>query len=221
MEWLNFGAALTGFFASHAVPALPWVKTRAQARLGRAGYGAVFGSISLIVLVWVIVAAGQAPYVEIWPHYPWMRWVANIVMPVALLLLVLAIAAPNPLSFGGRSTGFDPEQPGLAGAMRHPLLWALFLWSAAHLLVNGDLAHGILFAAFAIFCLIGMSMLDRRRRRELGPADWHRLAAHTSNLPRPWRILPALSWARLCLWAALWAAILAAHPHLIGVSPLP
>ena len=47
-------------------------------------------------------------------------------------------------------------------------LTAVKTWAVAHLLVNGDLAHGILFAAFAIFCLIGMSMLDRRRRRLRG-----------------------------------------------------
>ncbi|MDR0807895.1 MAG: NnrU family protein [Gemmobacter sp.] len=221
MEWLNFGAALAAFFASHALPANPAIKARAKARLGRRGFGAVFGALSALTLIWVIVAAGRAPYIEIWPQYPWMRWTTNLVMPAALLLPALALGAPNPLSFGGRRTGFDPERPGIAGVVRHPLLWALILWSSAHLLVNGDLAHVILFAAFAVFCLLGIPMLDQRRRRETGPADWSRLAAHSPNLPRPLRIIPALSWPRLILWAALWAAILAAHPHVIGVSPLP
>ncbi|MCL4068073.1 NnrU family protein [Pseudomonas sp. GX19020] len=221
MDWLNFALALTVFFASHAVPAIPAVKARGKAALGPAGYAAVFGTLSLVVLIWVIIAAGEAPYVEVWPQYPWMRWSANIVMPVALLILTLAAGQPNPLSFGGRKAGFDPARPGIAGFARHPLLWALLLWSAAHLLVNGDLAHVILFAAFAIFCLAGMGMLDRRRMRELGSEEWSRLAAQTSNTPRAWRLRSAMSLPRLLAFTAIWAAVLAAHPHVIGVSPLP
>ncbi|MBJ2153134.1 NnrU family protein [Paracoccus sp. IB05] len=221
MDWLNFALALAAFFASHAIPAMPAVKAGLKQRLGRAGYGAVFGALSLAVLVWVVIAAGRAPYIEVWPHYPWMRWATNILMPLALLIFVLAATRPNPLSFGGRRTGFDPARPGIAGFARHPLLWALFLWSAAHLLVNGDLAHVILFGVFAVFCLMGMGMLDRRRRREMGDAEWHRLAAETANLPRPLRLIPALTLPRLLAFAAIWAAVLAAHPHVIGVSPLP
>ncbi|WP_112310162.1 NnrU family protein [Pseudogemmobacter bohemicus] len=221
MDWLNFALALAAFFASHAIPAVPVVKTRGKVVLGRAGYSAVFGILSLAVLVWVVIAAGRAPYVGVWPQYPWMRWATNMLMPVALLILVLAVGSPNPLSFGGRRAGFDPARPGIAGFARHPLLWALFLWSVAHLLVNGDLAHVILFGGFAGFCLIGMGMLDRRRRREMGEAEWHRLAHGTSNLPRPLRLLPAVTLPRLLAFAALWAAVLAAHPHVIGVSPLP
>lgn len=221
MDWLSFALALAAFFASHAVPAIPAVKSRLKAAFGPVGYSAVFGTLSLAVLVWVIVAAGQAPYVEVWPHYPWMRWAANVVMPFALLILTLAAGQPNPLSFGGRKTGFDAARPGIAGFARHPLLWALFLWSAAHLLVNGDLAHVILFAAFAVFCVMGMGMLDRRRMRELGRAEWSRLAANTSNIPRPWLLPSAMSLPRLLAFTAIWAAVLAAHPHVIGVSPLP
>lgn len=221
MGWLTFALALMAFFASHAIPALPGVKNRLRARLGRAGYGALFGTISMLVLIWVIVAAGQAPYVGVWDQYPWMRWAANLVMPIAVALVVLALGAPNPLSFGGRRAGFDPRRPGLAGVMRHPLLWALFLWSSVHLLVNGDLAHVILFGAFAVFCLVGMSLLDRRRQRELGQDEWCRLASDTSNLPRPWRIMQALTLPRLVIAAGIWAALLAAHPAVIGVSPLP
>ena len=99
-----------------------------------------------------------------------LSWEAVSRFGYVLIILVLAAGRPNPLSFGGRRTGFDPARPGIAGFARHPLLWALFLWSGAHLLVNGDLTHVILFGAFAIFCLMGMGLLDRRRRREMGEA---------------------------------------------------
>ncbi|MFD1809223.1 NnrU family protein [Gemmobacter lanyuensis] len=64
-----------------------------------------YGGLSLLLLVWVIGAAGRAPFVVIWDQTLWMRWLANLAMPVAATLIVLALGAPNPLSFGGRATG--------------------------------------------------------------------------------------------------------------------
>jgi len=226
MGWWNFAAAFAAFFASHAIPASPAVKRWLKTRLGRSGYGVLFSLLSTAILIWLIMAAARAPWVDVWYQYPWMRWAANIAMPCAILLAVFAIGAPNPLSFGGRRHGFDPDHPGIAGVTRHPLLWALLLWSLAHLLVNGDLAHVILFGAFAGFCIAGMPMLDARKKCELGK-DWDRMAARTANLPLAawlsgrWRPVTAPSVARLLIAAAVWAAVLAAHPHVIGVSPLP
>lgn len=220
MDWLNFTLALAAFFGSHLVMAVPWIKARLKSVLGQKGYDAVYRTLATAVLVWVLIAAHYAPHLYIWYQRPWMRWVANIAMPVSILLAVLALGAPNPLSFGGRKTGFDPERPGIAGFVRHPLLWSLFLWAAAHVLVNGDVAHVILFGSLAFFCLLGMPVLDRRRQRELGHAEWCRLSAHTSNLPHlRWPgHLPLL---RLAIALIMWAAIIAAHPYVIGVSPLP
>lgn len=220
MGWLNFGAALAAFIGSHLVPALPGVKPWLKRRLGPAGYGAFYGTLATVLLIWVIVAAETAPYLPLWYQRPWMRWATNIIMPVAVILGVLALGAPNPLSFGGRRTGFDPARPGLAGFVRHPLLWALFLWAAAHLLVNGDLAHVVLFGGLAVFCIHGMPALDRRRQKTLGMAEWRRLAVNTSNMPR-FRHIGGVTLPRLALGVLVWAALLAAHLHVIGVSPLP
>jgi uncharacterized membrane protein len=94
------------------------------------------------------------------------------------------------LSFGGRAhQEFDPEKPGIAGITRHPLLWAFVLWSASHLLPDGDLAHVVLFGGFAVFALLGMVAMDKRFRRTLGNADWERLARRTSLVPL--RLSPA------------------------------
>ena len=74
MDWLEFVVALLVFMASHAVPALSGIKGALVSRLGRGGYGAVFGVISLLLLWWVIAAAGRAPFVSIWDQQIWMRW---------------------------------------------------------------------------------------------------------------------------------------------------
>ncbi|AMY70711.1 NnrU family protein [Frigidibacter mobilis] len=199
------------------------------ARMGRRLYSAAFGIASTLLLVWLIVAAGRAPLVLLWDQAPWMRWVPNLVMPVVCVLAALAIGAPNPFSFEGRARGFDPARPGIAGLMRHPLLWVLLAWALAHLLVNGDLAHGVLFGGFAAMALAGIGLQDARHRRVWGAADWARLSAQTSALPLAallagrWRPgLPGRGTllrvgAGLLVWAALWQL----HLPVIGASPMP
>lgn len=226
--WLPFALAFAAFFASHAVPARPPVRRRLVALMGERGYLAAYVGMSLLVLAWLIVEAGRAPYVGLWSFAPWQLWVPNLAMPVVCLLAAFGTAAPNPFSFGGRAVHrFDPEAPGIAGLTRHPLLWALALWSLAHLVPNGDLAHALLFGVFAGFALLGMRMLDRRARRRMGEAEWRRLAARTSLLPGAallsgrWRPAAPPQAGRLAIAAAAWALLLALHPAVIGVSPLP
>ena len=225
--WGEFAAESALFLISHAVPSWPGLKTGLIARIRRSGYLVLYNAVSVVLLAWLIVAAGRAPYLALWPQLPWHRWAINIVMPFAVLLGAFGIGTANPLSFGGRRSGFDAEHPGVVGFVRHPLLWALLLWAAAHLLANGDLAHVILFGGFAAMAIIGMVAIDARNRRRLGPAEWERLSHRTSSVPgmalmrgrwrpkdgpTPWRVILAL---------AIWPLLLWMHPVVIGVSPLP
>jgi uncharacterized membrane protein len=225
--WLEFLAAFAVFMGSHAIPARPAVRARLARTLGERGYLGAYVAASIASLAWVIDAAGRAPRVALWYPEPWMLWAPALAMPVVCLLIAFAVAAPNPLSFGGARNGrFDPDRPGVAGVARHPLLWALALWSGAHLLPNGDLAHGVLFGGFAAFSVAGMAAIDARLRRRLGP-DWARLAARTSLVPFAalltgrWRPRGGPDATRLALGAGLWLTLLLLHPAVIGVSALP
>lgn len=224
--WLEFALALAFFFASHALPTRPSAKARLAGILGARGFTLAYSLLSLAALAWLIGAAGRAPHVELWEPAPWQRWAPNLLMPAAFLLAALAVGAPNPLSFGGaRNHLFDPERPGAAALARHPLLWALALWAGAHLAPNGDLAHLIVFGMLGGFALLGMAIIDRRKRRLLGEAEWARLARRTSNLPLA--RLDALRGAgpalplRTALAALAYLAMLGLHEALFGVSPLP
>ena len=104
-------------------------------------------------------------------------------MPLACLLAAFGLGVPNPLSFGGSAGRFDPARPGIAGLVRHPLLWVFALWAASHAVPNGDLAHLLLFGTFTAMALLGMVAIDRRKRRQMGEAEWARLAARTAFWP--------------------------------------
>lgn len=222
--WAEFALAMAVFLSSHALAVRPALKAPLQRALGKTGFGLAYSALSLVLLGWLIAAAGRAPFIPLWEPTRWQALVALGLMLAACLLVAHAVAGANPLSFGSRATGFDPVHPGIAGVSRHPVLLALALWALAHTLANGDLAHALLFAPLGLFALIGMGAIDRRKRRVLD--GWEQLARNTSLVPLAalvssrWRptapppVLPNLA------GLAAWAALIALHPGVIGVDPL-
>ncbi|MEM7776527.1 MAG: NnrU family protein [Pseudomonadota bacterium] len=232
MGWLEFVLAGLVFLIAHRIPTVPSMRKRLVVALSESGFVAAYSLISVALLIWVITAAGRAPYVEIWPPAPWQAWVPTLIMPAVCLLVAFSVGAPNPLSFsGGDAARFDPDRPGIVGVARHGLLWALALWSAAHMVPNGDLAHIVLFGTFCVFSIYGMYVIDRRKQRQMGHARWIELAHATSFYPfqsildRRW--IPASiamdRWVyfRLAVAGITCVLMVAFHEALLGVHPLP
>jgi uncharacterized membrane protein len=219
MGWAEFIAAFGVFFLSHSVPVRPKVKAWLVARVGPGGFTLGYSILSLAVLAWVIGPAGRAPFVPLWGWAAWQGHVTLGVMLAVCVILGLSIGRPNPFSFGGAHTArFDPDRPGIVRLTRHPLLLALSLWAVGHMLPNGDLAHVILFGSFAGFAVLGALLIDRRKRRAMGP-EWVRLdhARRQAGLrPQSW----TMAGLRGLLGLLLYALLLWAHPHLFGVAPL-
>lgn len=217
MVWAEFTPALGVFLLSHAVPVRPPVKPWLVGLLGQRGFTMAYSLLSLAVLAWLIVAAGRAPFVLLWSWEPWHNHLVLAIMAVVCVILALTVGRPNPFSFGGtNNAAFDPARPGIVGWMRHPLLVALALWSGAHAFANGSLAHVIMFGSFAGFALAGGWLIDRRRQRELG-AQWHRLRR---AVQRPGMMVVLGQPMRVLAGAALYAALIFAHPLLFGVNPI-
>jgi uncharacterized membrane protein len=222
----EFLLALAAFLAAHVIPSRTGLRAQFVARFGEAGYIAGYSLLSLGLLAWLISAAIRAPVIPLWTislaHY----WIALALMLPASMLIVGGAATPNPLSVGFVRGGYDPARPGLVGVTRHPLLWGFALWAVAHVLPNGELVPLVMFGGFALFALLGMWIVDRRKRRQLG-AEWTRLAAATSVIPfaawlaRPeahrWR--PAAFVTTVAGGTSLYALLLWLHPRVIGPDP--
>ncbi len=219
MGWTSFAVVFAAFFLTHSIPVRPVVKSRLVDMFGVRGFAVGYSALSVGMLALVIWAAGKAPYVPLWPQLDWHRHAAHLGMLAVCLLLALGIARPNPFSFGGtKNDRFDPARPGIVRWTRHPILLALALWAGVHLLANGDLAHGVLFGVLGSFALVGHPLIDRRKQRDLGASRWTALdtarkAAPRCQAPRAWPILLF----RLLIGLAAFAALLLAHPHVIGV----
>lgn len=225
-EWATFALAIAAFLGSHFIPRLGGLREKLIARMGRLLYFSAYGVLSLGVLAWVIVAAGRAPFVELWPQDPWMRWLPNLVMPLACVLVTCGIGLANPQTLGGaRKPDFDFENPGFAALSRHPLLLALILWAAAHLVANGDLAHVVLFASFAAFPVVAIWGFDKKARRLLGTEADRFFAATSLFSPAPlfrhrW-LQQNARWLflRTLMGLLIWITALYLHASVIGAWP--
>ena len=195
--------------------------------IGERPYLGLFSLVSLLGLAGMIWGYVEADYVELW-LLPGLAWIPILAMPAALILAIGAFTAPNPTLIGSERAAerADPIR-GVAAITRHPFLWAVALWAAAHLSVNGDSASVVFFGGLLAVALIGPSLIDAKRQRGDEEA-WRRVAAGSSALPflalvqgRARLRFADVGWWRLALAAALYLALLLAHGDLLGVSALP
>lgn len=134
MTLLVIGLAL--FVLLHLFPCVRPLRAQIVERLGEMPYKAAFSVLSLIALVLVVRGYSSAPFVELWQPPSWGRHVTVILMLPAFILLAAAYLPGN-----------------LKRRVAHPMLYAVIVWSLAHLLANGDLASVVLFATFGLYAI--------------------------------------------------------------------
>jgi uncharacterized membrane protein len=224
----EFLAAIAVFVVAHMVPTRPPVRTFLIGWIGRRAYIVCYSLLSVLLLIWVIVAARRAPYVPLWHFASWQVLVPVAVMPLAAWLLIVGLVFPNPLSISVRASAIDDLAGPAVAITRHPVLWAFLLWTLSHIPPNGDVVALTLFGGMALLALGGIFTMDRRARRALGEERWLRFAAATSLVP-----FAALFAGRASLrpsWLLLLSTVVAlflyvwflarGHAWLIGPDPL-
>ena len=224
----ELGLALLLFIGAHSLPSVRPLRAYLADQLGESGYLWIYSMVSVSCTFWIVVAAIAAPPLELWPMTVAGMWVTDAAMVLSTWLLMIGLTSPNPLSIRVQAAAYDPADPGAAAVTRHPILWSIAVWGLAHLAANGDGGSALLFAGSAAYCMAGATVLDARRRREMGESEWRRLAAPTSFVPfaailsgrsgMPWRAV--CGW-RLVAAAAVYVLALQLHRLVLGVSPLP
>jgi len=219
---------LAGFVGGHFALSSPPLRDPLVKAIGEERFRGLYALLALATLTWTVLAYGQAPFVEVWTPPGWTRWIPNLAMPVAAVLLVAGITTRNPTAVGGETVLDEPNAvKGILTITRHPFLNATGLWALAHLAANGDLASVLLFTAIAVLSYAGMVALDAKTRRRAGGA-WGPLAMTTARTP----FLAALQgrmrvdWRGIGLWRAglgllLWVVLYGLHPFYTGVWPHP
>lgn len=129
----------------HLLPTFTDLRQYLVKRLGIQIYQGIFSLISLAGLILIVVGMSRAEFHPLWQPPAWSN---NLTFLVMLPALVLPVAAYLPSNI----KRFTP----------HPMLWGVVLWSAGHLLANGDLASLVLFGGFGIYALFDMASANWR-----------------------------------------------------------
>jgi len=133
------------FCAIHLFPNLVALRQRLMTLSGKGGYKGIFSVISLLGLILIVVGKSRAEFQPVWEPLVWGKKVAMAMMLPSFILLASADMPSNIKRF-----------------TRHPMLWGVTLWAAAHLMANGDLASLILFGSLGVFALAAIFLANLR-----------------------------------------------------------
>ncbi len=210
------------FLATHFVSSTPLRPALAGA-IGEKAYLGLYVVVSFATIGWMARAYGQAPVEPLWPG---LRHLPAAVMPFSFILLACGVLSRNPTAVGQAKLlkAAEPAQ-GILRVTRHPVMWAIILWSAAHLLARGSLKAVAFFGAFLVLAALGALLIDRRKEQGLGE-DWQRFARATSYFPflaiaqgRNRFDASEIGWRNPAIGIALYALLMWLHPMLFGLRP--
>ena len=153
MNLLYSGLAL--FLAIHILPTLGGLRGRLVALLSERPWKMFHAAVSVLGIVLIVRGWKAAPYEAVYSPPDWGRHVPFLLMlPVVYLLI-------------GRRIGTN-----LKRFTAHPMLWAVVLWAASHLLANGDLRSVVLFGSVGGYSLFAMWWLGRRGKAKVATESW-------------------------------------------------
>ena len=205
-------AATIVFLATHFVTSTPLRPLMVNA-IGEWPYRAAYSLVALVTLVWMGWAYANAPREMLFAGW---RAAPYILSPIAFVLIACGYFR-NPTMVGAEKLlrSEDPAR-GMIRITRHPIMWGVMLWAAAHVLARGDAKALVFFGGLFLVALFGTLSMERRKRAN---PDFVRFAAVTSHVPfvaiaqgrnRPvWR---EIGWMRPAIGLAAFFLVLLVHP---------
>jgi len=202
------------------------LRDRIAVAIGEGPFRGAFSVASIASIVFLVFAYNHAATRVFWAAPAWLIELADLAMLAACLLFVAAVSPSNP-TMTGTETAFGTAPRGMFRITRHPMLCAFGIWAGVHMLVNGDGASLLFFGVFLVTVLSGIPSIDAKLARR-DPAKWAALSGLTSAVPfaailagRNRFVAREIGWRSPLLSLVLWLALIALHPVVIGVSPLP
>lgn len=157
-------------------------------KIGLGPYRGLFSLLLVFAIVCMVLGWRSVTPVTVYAAPPAMRGVTAVLMAVALILFVAGRAPTD-----------------IKRLLRHPQLTSVLVWSAAHLLSNGDSRSLVLFTGLALWAVVEMAVISRRE------AAWNR--------PEP--VGAARTAVSAAIGLAAFAVVVLIHPWIAGVPALP
>jgi uncharacterized membrane protein len=180
---INLALAALLLPLSHFLIASKALRGQLVRRLSEERYLASYSALTVLAFVWLVVAYIRAPALVLWTT---PRWVGALLLLVFLgggILITAGISTPNPVIVR-QGHLFDQANVvrGILRVSRNAFFWGAGLFSAAQVIVLGDVATTLAFGSIAFLGIIGSFVLDAKKARQYAAA-WPAFAAATSNVP--------------------------------------
>ena len=126
-------------------------RERAIARIGEGPWKGIYSALSAIGFVLIVWGFARARHdaPQLWTPVPGARHITMLLMLIAFILFASYL--------------FNRSH--MTAAVHHPMLWAVLLWSAGHLVANGSAADLVLFGAFLVWSIADLATSYARDRR--------------------------------------------------------
>jgi uncharacterized membrane protein len=191
MPYLLLGLVL--FLGVHSVRIFAdgWRRQMLQ-KVGEAAYKGIYTVLSLGgfgLIIWGFGMARETP-MQLWAPPVALRHLALLLTLVAFVFLAAAYTPRNAIK----------------ARVHHPMVLGVKTWAFAHLLVNGNLAHVILFGSFLLWAVADF-IAARKRDRAQGVV----YAAGTRSGTVRAVVIGAGAWVLFAFWL---------HGWLIGIRPM-
>lgn len=183
--WLMlFGLAL--FSGVHLIPAaLGNIRSILVDKLGLWEFKGLFSVLTLTAIVSIVLGWRSMEPVHVYITPSWGNQAAFLLVLLTSVLFVSPYIKTN-----------------IRRIIRHPQLVGILLWSAGHLLANGDSRSLVLFAWLAVWAVLEILMINRREGAREKPS------------PSP-AMYDVLTVAAGCI---VYAVFLVLHPWLSGIG---
>jgi uncharacterized membrane protein len=140
------------FLGAHVFVTMRDQRAALMKRLGEWPYRGLFALVAIVGIV--LIAYGFGAYraagpIQIWNPPPWTRYIVEVLMWPASIMVVAAYIPGN-----------------IKRTLKHPLLVGVKTWAAAHLCANGDLGGIVLFGSFLLWA--GYDRMTLKRRADAG-----------------------------------------------------
>lgn len=209
-------AAAIVFVGTHFALSHPLRRPVVKA-VGEKSFQGLYSLVALASFAWMVLAfRAVEPALPLWNGNGDAAWIgASVVMLLASVLLVGSFAGnpalPDPRAKEHAARGAH----GVFHVTRHPMMWAMALWSLAHVLASPTPRVIVLAGAVAVLALVGAALQDGKKEVLMG-GSWSRWQRQTSFWPR----LGGFTKAGATPWIgglALWLLASWAHGPLAGI----
>lgn len=211
-DLITLAAANAAFVGSHFAMSHPLRGPMVKA-LGEKGFTLAYTVVSFATLGWVAHAFAVAPGADL-PGTGEAGWIAASALTWLAMVLLAGSFVGNPaLPTPMAEAQARAEPRGVFRVTRHPMMWAIGLWAASHLVLFWSTRTMITAAAMGVLALVGARLQDGKKARLMGAA-WDEWSSRTAYWPRLGQLftvgaLPLAGGTLLWLagsWVHLWHA---------------